>query len=124
VLNFVPARLTALLYAAAARLLRLKNASKAWAAARRDAPAHRSPNAGWPEAAMAEALGLSLGGPRNYAGKRNDLPFMGAGRTMLDVTDIAPALALYGAVLNLMTAGLALVVVLWLAFTWVPATSL
>ena len=51
---------------------------------RRDAPKHGSPNAGWPEAAMAAALGLKFGGPRTYQGERVDLPWMGEGREQLD----------------------------------------
>ena len=60
-LNLVPARLTALLIALAGG-----RPGEALHAARRDAPHHRSPNAGWPEAAMGAALGLALGGPRRY----------------------------------------------------------
>ena len=46
-----------------------------------DAGKHASPNAGWPEAAMAGALGLALGGPRAYHGTRRSMaPTMGAGR--------------------------------------------
>jgi adenosylcobinamide-phosphate synthase len=55
---------------------------------RRDAPKHQSPNAGWPEAAMAAALGLRLGGPRSYQGDTVDLPWMGEGRTDLTRADI------------------------------------
>ena len=68
-LNLIPARLSALLL---------------WAVANRpepagilaDAPRHRSPNAGWPEAAMAYGLGLALSGPRSYEGQRRDFPFV------------------------------------------------
>ena len=49
-------------------------------AVRRDAPRHRSPNAGWPEAAMAGALGLKLAGPRVYGETLVDDAFMGSGR--------------------------------------------
>lgn len=65
-LNLLPARLSALLIALSAPLARGR-VSQALAVARRDAGTHRSPNAGWPEAAMAAALGLALGGPRLYA---------------------------------------------------------
>ena len=57
--NLVPARATGLAIAAAAPFVN-EDALAAWAAMRRDAPRHRSPNAGWPEAAMAAALGLAL----------------------------------------------------------------
>lgn len=61
-LNILPARLTALLYA----LLAGRQMLAVWRSVRADAPAHRSPNAGWPEAALAAHLGLALGGPRRY----------------------------------------------------------
>src|SRR5690606_22570742 len=64
VVNWVPARLTALLLAVAAFGTRGADAGRAWSTALRDARKHQSPNAGWPEAAMAGALGFSLGGPR------------------------------------------------------------
>lgn len=69
VLNWIPARLTALLIALA----------HGWFDARpvlRDAPLHRSPNAGWPEAAMAVVLDVSLSGPRSYHGQRRDFPWV------------------------------------------------
>lgn len=55
---------------------------------RRDAPKHQSPNAGWPEAAMAAALGLRFGGPRSYGGEVIALPTMGDGRTEMTRADI------------------------------------
>jgi adenosylcobinamide-phosphate synthase len=63
-LNLLPARLSALLIALAA--LPLGGGGATLRAAWRDAPRHASPNAGWPEAAAAGALGLALGGPRAY----------------------------------------------------------
>jgi adenosylcobinamide-phosphate synthase len=68
VLNLVPARLCPLLIAPAALLVRRRDGGpwRALRAAWRDAGSHRSPNAGWPEAAMAGALGLALAGPRRY----------------------------------------------------------
>ena len=62
---------------------------------RRDARHHRSPNAGYPEAAMAGALGLSLAGPRAYGGIVINDAFMGDGRRAAKTTDIRAALALY-----------------------------
>ncbi|WP_029059667.1 adenosylcobinamide-phosphate synthase CbiB [Stappia stellulata] len=60
---------------------------------RRDAAKHRSPNAGWPEAAMAAVLGLALAGPRAYAGYNVDDPYMNAdGRRDATAGDIARAL--------------------------------
>ncbi len=68
--NLPGSRLTALLLVAAARSLGADAAARAWTAVRRDAHRHRSPNAGWPEAAMAGALDLRLGGPRVYGNTR------------------------------------------------------
>ncbi len=65
VMNFVPARLSALLIAAAVLPSR-RAAGAAIQAALNDAAKHKSPNAGWPEAALAGALDLALGGPRRY----------------------------------------------------------
>lgn len=70
VMNLVPARLTALLF-----MLARRNAA-AWRVVRRDAPLHRSPNAGWPEAAMAATLNVALSGPRSYEGETRDFPWV------------------------------------------------
>ena len=73
--------LSALLIVLAAAISKNASASAAWRAVRRDARRHRSPNAGWPEAAMAGALGLALAGPRVYGGDRwSTMPTMGDGR--------------------------------------------
>jgi len=61
----------------------------------RDAGRHRSPNAGWPEAAMAGALGLRLAGPRWYGDARVDDAWMGEGRAGAEPRDLDRALALY-----------------------------
>jgi adenosylcobinamide-phosphate synthase len=76
--NLIPARLTALLVAVAAVATHRRDGGprRAFAAAWRDAGRHRSPNAGWPEAAAAGALGLALAGPRTYDGRRVDDPYM------------------------------------------------
>lgn len=99
--NLIPARLSALLIALAARLGG-GDAKAALRIARRDAPKHESPNAGWPEAAMAGALGFRLGGPRAYDGETIDLPAFGEGRTDLGPADIDRALKLYGRVLDIL----------------------
>ena len=65
-----------------------------------DAKKHDSPNAGWPEAAMAGALGFALGGPRAYGGEMHELPQLGSGRATLGPDDIRKALELYSAMLN------------------------
>jgi adenosylcobinamide-phosphate synthase len=62
---------------------------------RRDAGRHRSPNAGWPEAAMAGALGLRLAGPRVYGAVRVEDGWMGDGRAEAKAADIRRALGLY-----------------------------
>lgn len=61
----------------------------------RDAGKHRSPNAGWPESAMAGALDLQLAGPRIYAGEIIPDAFMGQGRRDAAAADIRAALHLY-----------------------------
>ena len=93
--NLPAARLAALLLAAAALLSDDASAAAAWRAVRRDAWRHRSPNAGYPEAAMAGALGLSLAGPRIYGGVPIEDATMGNGRRDANAADIRRALALY-----------------------------
>jgi adenosylcobinamide-phosphate synthase len=63
----------------------------------RDASRHRSPNAGWPEAAMAGALGLQLAGPRIYGEELVDDAFMGDGTRETTIADIRRALRLFRA---------------------------
>jgi adenosylcobinamide-phosphate synthase len=94
-INLPASRLSALLIMAAASMTPGASARGAWRAVRRDAPRHRSPNAGYPEAAMAGALGLSLAGPRVYAGVTVQDAFMGEGRRAANAADIRAALALY-----------------------------
>ncbi len=93
--NLPASRLTALLLVAAAAVSSKNAAGHAWRAVLRDASKHRSPNAGYPEAAMAGALGLSLAGPRTYGGVRVDDAFMGDGRRAANAADIRRALKLY-----------------------------
>ena len=93
--NLPASRLSALLLIAAAALRSDASAREAWRAMRRDASRHRSPNAGYPEAAMAGALGLALAGPRVYGGVRVDDAVMGGGNRAADAGDIRRALALY-----------------------------
>ncbi|MBN9218276.1 MAG: cobalamin biosynthesis protein CobD [Mesorhizobium sp.] len=95
-INLPASRLTALLIVLAAVLVKGANPRNAWQAVLRDARKHRSPNAGWPEAAMAGALGLALAGPRSYGGVVVDDVFMGeGGRRDVDSADIRHALTLY-----------------------------
>jgi adenosylcobinamide-phosphate synthase len=77
----------------------------------RDARLHKSPNAGWPEAAMAGALGVALAGPRQYGERRVDDPFLNPGGRVAKKGDIARALRLLVAACGLqfaILAGLAL----------------
>ncbi len=69
----------------------------------RDGRKHHSPNAGWPEAAMAGALGLALAGPRQYAEGRVDDPWLGDGTALARPADIIRALRLYGYACLLLT---------------------
>ena len=93
--NLPASRLSALLLVAAAMLSKNAAAAAAWRAVLRDASHHRSPNAGYPEAAMAGALGLSLAGPRVYGGVIIDDATMGDGRRDATAADIRRALRLY-----------------------------
>ncbi len=68
-LNLIPARLTAILIAVTHRQFDP-------APILRDGPLHRSPNAGWPEAAMAVVLNVALSGPRSYHGETRDFPWV------------------------------------------------
>jgi adenosylcobinamide-phosphate synthase len=94
-LNLPASRLAALWLILACLLTRGADARGAWRAVRRDARHHRSPNAGWPEAAMAGALGLALAGPRVYGATRVADAWMGNGRAAATPEDLARALRLY-----------------------------
>jgi len=93
--NLPASRLSALLLVAGATLSKEASAAAAWRAVARDASRHRSPNAGYPEAAMAGALDLSLAGRRVYGGARIDDAMMGDGRREATAADIRRALILY-----------------------------
>lgn len=112
VVNLPASRLTALLVVAAASFVPGASPREAWAAMRRDAGNHRSPNAGWPEAAFAGALGLALAGPRAYGGVVVDDFFMGHGSRQADARDIRRAIALYRAADTLLIAVVGLLMLL------------
>ncbi|HEY8126922.1 MAG TPA: adenosylcobinamide-phosphate synthase CbiB [Methylocystis sp.] len=96
VMNVVPARAAAGLLAIGALAMRGASPARALRTALRDAPHHVSPNAGWPEAAAAGALGLKLGGPRAYAGvEAVEGANLGDGRREANASDIHSALMLY-----------------------------
>lgn len=93
--NLPASRLSALLIILAASISKNASATRASQTVWRDARFHRSPNAGYPEAAMAGALGLALAGPRVYGGVAVDDATMGDGRRDAGAQDIRAALALY-----------------------------
>ncbi|WP_339853163.1 adenosylcobinamide-phosphate synthase CbiB [uncultured Nisaea sp.] len=93
--NLIPARFSAALIWAAAFVTPRGHARSSFRATLRDARLHRSPNAGWPEAAMAGALGLRLAGPRVYSGKKVEDAWMGAGGADAGMGDIRRALVLF-----------------------------
>ena len=86
-LNLAPARLTALLIALPGGVLHH------WRDIKSDAALHRSPNAGWPEAAMARAIGVALAGPRSYDGQVQQFPWVhGAGARVIGPQEIDAAI--------------------------------
>lgn len=114
--NLPASRLSALLIVLAAFVVPGASPARAWSAVWRDARNHKSPNAGWPEAAMAGALGLALAGPRVYAGVLVDDVFMGDGRREATAGDIRRALKLFW-IADMLMVGLfgALAGLVWLA---------
>jgi adenosylcobinamide-phosphate synthase len=93
--NWIPARLAALVTVIAAALTG-NDARRALRVIRRDASTHASPNAGWPEAAFAGALGLALGGPRTYPGEGTREHWIGGdGKRKYGPKGIARGLRLY-----------------------------
>ncbi len=90
VANLIPARLTGVLFAALSPAPRA-TLGRMW----RDAGLHRSPNAGWPEAAMASALGIRLSGPRAYDGGMSDEPWVNADAPDPGAADIDRGLSLF-----------------------------
>lgn len=113
--NLPASRLSALLIIAAAAVTKSASAAAAWQAVRRDARRHRSPNAGYPEAAMAGALGLALAGPRNYGGVRVDDALMGDKRRAADANDIRAALGLYRRADGILLAFVAMLAIAFIA---------
>lgn len=93
--SWLPARLAAFLILAASLCLPGTTPSDGWQALCRDARRHRSPNAGWPEAAIAGSLGLRLAGPRRYAEETVDDAWMGDDRLDATPADIRRALGVF-----------------------------
>lgn len=112
--NVPSARLSALWLAAAAHVMPGADWRGALLCALRDGPRHRSLNAGWPEAAMAGALGLALAGPLSVGGRRVDNPWMGYGRRGATAADIDRALRLYRIAYVLQAAAIGLVALILL----------
>ncbi|PWL17702.1 adenosylcobinamide-phosphate synthase [Falsochrobactrum shanghaiense] len=106
VANFVPARLTGLLAVLACGLnMGKESGRKAFRVMRADARLHRSPNAGWPEAAFAGGLGLALAGPRRYGAEKVDGPMLNMqGKRSANAGDIDAAVTLFWASMSLLTA--------------------
>ena len=90
VANFIPARLTGCLF-----VLLAPRRSEALSCMMRDARRHRSPNAGWPEAAMAGALGVRLSGPRIYHGNTTNEPWLNEAARDPLAADIDRGLTVY-----------------------------
>ncbi|MBH5399746.1 cobalamin biosynthesis protein CobD [Bradyrhizobium sp. CNPSo 4010] len=106
VANFIPARLTGFLF-----VLLAPQRSEALACMTRDARRHRSPNAGWPEAAMAGGLGVRLSGPRIYHGSVSNEPWLNESARDPRAADIAEALAVYRPAMLLVAGLLAILAV-------------
>jgi adenosylcobinamide-phosphate synthase len=109
--GWAPARLTALVITLACPLVGLA-AGEAWRAALADHAAHKSPNAGWPEAAAAGALGVRLGGPSLYTGRLVEKPWLNPQARQPEPADLDAAL-------NLLVAGAAVASALALLAAWV-----
>jgi adenosylcobinamide-phosphate synthase len=111
-INWIPARISALLICLAGR------SNEAWQTTREEAVLHRSPNAGWPETAMAAVLGIALGGPRAYQGEMSRESWLNnSGRKTLVRDDIRNSVQVlwraWGVALSLILA-LSVLVHLWL----------
>lgn len=105
--NWLPARLTGLIFAAIS-----SNPRHAVTIMRRDAGQHRSPNAGWPEAAMAAALDCRLSGPRAYHDRGAEEPWLNPDAPDPLAPDLKRALALYRRAMWLVAALLAVIALL------------
>jgi adenosylcobinamide-phosphate synthase len=112
VLNLAPARLSGLFLAAAAVLVPQAQGGSALRIMLRDAGKHRSPNAGWPEAALAGALDLALAGPRRYPERVVADPWIGGGRARATAGDMYRALLIFVIACGLQGTA---ILILWLA---------
>lgn len=110
--NWPASRLTGALFTIAASFLPGASPRDALKAMFRDAKNHRSPNAGWPESAMAGALAFKLAGPRAYHGTIVDDAYMGTGTADLTAADIRKALRLATLAWAIMTAAIAVLLII------------
>jgi adenosylcobinamide-phosphate synthase len=101
--NFIPARLTGFLF-----VLLAPRRSEALSCMTRDARRHRSPNAGWPEAAMAGALRVRLSGPRIYHGSITNEPWLNEGARDPLAADILEGMTVYRRAMLLLAGVLAI----------------
>lgn len=114
--NLPASRLAAVWLVIAAFWLPRASSFRAVSTLRRDAPYHRSPNAGWPEAAMAGAVGVRLSGPKIYNGQVVEDRWMGDGREAATPTDIYRALDVF--LLACVVQGFAILILHGLVFLW------
>jgi adenosylcobinamide-phosphate synthase len=112
-INLPASRLTGLLFVSAAAWNDREGGKIAWHAMWRDAPKHNSPNAGWPESALAASLGVKFGGPRRYEGHLVNLPWMGESRETLNRDDIRKGLRLYGTAMTFLLSAVVICAVLF-----------
>ncbi len=118
VANWIPARLTGVLISAAAWIVHGYDAAlRSFNVMMRDARLHRSPNAGWPEAAMAGAIEVALAGPRIYGGVVANEPMLnGAGRRDAGAENIEDALNIFSVTTGIFTAAILILFLVGLLF--------
>jgi adenosylcobinamide-phosphate synthase len=110
--NLPASRLTAVLLAIASVFTQGASVAGALETVARDASKHRSPNAGWPESAIAGALGLKLNGPKTYGETRVEDAYMGDGRRDATAEDVRAALRLTTTAWGIMTGALLLLAII------------
>ena len=111
-MNWIPARLSGLCIVLAAGI-RLGTLNSAWKAFLRDGRKHLSPNSGWPEAAMAGALQVQLGGLNLYTGTPEERPKLGD-----PVKALSPALIPLAVQVMAIASGVMLVILLFMMWGW------
>ena len=114
IVNWLPARLTGFGFC----LLTGKRSILSLSGMYKEAPSHRSPNAGWPESASAYALGVRLGGPRLYEGEGMDARYLNSNGEEATLSACSSAIRLYDRVIYLVVVALLIPVVLPLSNHW------